>query len=81
MRPKFVLTYLANERRRAKAIIEGISAALGVRNASDSQHMKCAKARLESFGIAIPKAFGVLLFREKACDLIRVRHLEECVEH
>lgn len=79
--PDAVKVFLAEQRGRSKAIVDALLAFTGVQKTQDSQRMEAARAALEGVDIKVPKAFNVLMFKEKACDFIRFRDLDPFVEH
>ena len=79
--PDPVYVFLAEQMARSIAINDALSSFIGVHKTHDSQRMEAAKAAFEGLDIGVPKAFSVLMFKEKACDLIRLRHLDTFVEH
>lgn len=79
--PEHVSALLVTERARAKALNDAFAAFAGITKRNDCQKMEVAKAALELASIPIPKAFHVLFFKERGCDLIRFRHLDAFATH
>lgn len=79
--PEAVLKALSSHRGRSKALVDALTAFPGVPKAQDSEKMEVARAGLKSEHMQIPVAFNVLFFKEKACELIRFRHIDEYAVH
>ena len=79
--PDSVLAFLGAQRSRSKALSDALNAFSGVQKSADAQRMEAAIVALKQVDIKVPKAFDVFMFKEKACDLIRFRHLDSFVEH
>ena len=62
-------------------MVDSLAAFPGIQNQHDSSRMEAALASLRPEGITIPAAFNVLFFKEKACELIRFRLIDEYVLH
>ena len=78
--PALVMTFLAEQRNKAKVCTDAVTCFSGQKKAADATKMERARASLIDVGITVPRTFHLLFFQEKAMDLLRFSLFDEFAE-